>query len=426
MRHSIRSRIAWTYFLLIFAALLISGVYTVTITRLNHQNTLRLSLESQARLTSAWVAPLLNPADGQVVRDAIGQTLTGASLSSSLQVAVFDKARNELYNSADQKAAGVSSDPEVADALNTGAGESTRSAPGGSDMYLYVAVPIYSDHTVIGVCRVGESLTPIEDELYLLWQRLAEGFLVIALAAGALGVYFARRVAWPIEEITRVAQLIAEGRLTERIRYHRKDELGEMSDSINLMASRMSEQIVDLTEQQSKLYGVLAHMESGVLLVDRASKITLVNQYAESMLQADTQTILNKWHWEALHSYRLSSLIDEVVLKGQPLRRELTLLASGERGVERVQEVYETPIVGHLGAIGGAVIVLHDISEYKRLARMRSEFVANVSHELRTPITAVKGFAETLLDGASSDPALTNQFLTIIHEESERMTRIVS
>jgi two-component system, OmpR family, phosphate regulon sensor histidine kinase PhoR len=121
----------------------------------------------------------------------------------------------------------------------------------------------------------------------------------------------------------------------------------------------------------------------------------------------------------ATTSLRISELIDTVLLKGHPLRKEVVV--NNDINVE----LFVTPIFGANEEVVGAVAVLHDVTQFRRVERMRTEFVANVSHELRTPITAVKGFAETLLDGALENPDLCRQFVQIIYDESERLSHLV-
>lgn len=415
---------SFTYFFLIFLALAISGIVAMQVIRSNYVSTTTDSLQRQAEMVSVWMLPLFDPKTNDQTRSDLENNLARVSeLSSTRDILVTDSSLNPIYSSqnANYNSLEISNATEIRLALLGKEGSAIRNNVTTDESYLYVAVPIYKNQTVVGVCQIAESLTPLGDLLRLSWEELGGGLLLIAMVAGILGLYFSQRLAAPIEEITRSIQRIAGGELGERIHYYRQDELGEMSDSMNDMANRISEQIEAVTQEKSKLYSILAHMESGVLVIDRNCKINLINPASERMLGVQEKQILAKWHWEALRSYGLSSLIDQVVLSGTPLRDEITLLSANEK----VLEVYISPILGQNGATVGAVIVMHDISEFKRLEQMRSEFVANVSHELRTPITAIRGFAETLLDGALTDSELAQQFLRIIYTESDRMARIV-
>jgi two-component system phosphate regulon sensor histidine kinase PhoR len=125
---------------------------------------------------------------------------------------------------------------------------------------------------------------------------------------------------------------------------------------------------------------------------------------------------------EALKNYPLIQIIDKVLKSGQPQSGEITLIFPAER----ILDAHAAPVLGERLEPQGAVLVLHDISEIRRLERVRAEFVANVSHELKTPITAIKGFAETLLEGALYNPRSCEEFVNIIADEAERLNRLIN
>ncbi|GMA50064.1 hypothetical protein GCM10025857_14210 [Alicyclobacillus contaminans] len=155
-----------------------------------------------------------------------------------------------------------------------------------------------------------------------------------------------------------------------------------------------------------------------MLVVDKTGVILVANEVAHAQLGNHHQQLIGRTHWEAAVP-RVSAAIDAVLMKGEAQRKELTLPA------DLSVELNVTPIFGTHSEVVGAVAVLHDVSQFRQVERMRSEFVANVSHELRTPITAVRGFAETLLDGAIENPELRRQFVQIIYDEADRLNHLV-
>jgi two-component system phosphate regulon sensor histidine kinase PhoR len=174
-------------------------------------------------------------------------------------------------------------------------------------------------------------------------------------------------------------------------------------------------------QERSKLISIMSHLVSGVIVIDKVGRIILVNHATEELLGISEAEIVGRWHWEAGHHYGLSSLVDEAIIGGEVQKREVQL----HKPKEMTIEAHVTPIRQASGSLAGAVVLLHDVTEWKRLEHMRSDFVANVSHELRTPITALKGFAETLLDGALSDQPTAMQFIEIMREEADRLGRLV-
>ncbi|MCI0183473.1 two-component system histidine kinase PnpS [Sulfoacidibacillus ferrooxidans] len=187
------------------------------------------------------------------------------------------------------------------------------------------------------------------------------------------------------------------------------------------LAELMREAREETMQERSKLEGIMEPLVSGVIVIDRAGKIVLVNAAVQRLLSLNEDDMVGRWHWEAGHHYGLASLVDEAIAYGVVQKREVQL----HKPQELTLEAHVTPIKQSNGSIAGAVVLLHDVSEWRRLERMRSDFVANVSHELRTPITALKGFAETLLDGALLDQTTARQFVQIMQDEADRIGRLV-
>jgi two-component system phosphate regulon sensor histidine kinase PhoR len=162
-------------------------------------------------------------------------------------------------------------------------------------------------------------------------------------------------------------------------------------------------------------------MTSGIVMIDRSGVILLLNRMAETLLGVSARELLGRHFAEIRQQDELLSLIRDASERREHRREELAFYYPEERQIE----IHFVPIEGRDGN-GGMLLVLQDMTAIRKLERMRSEFVANVSHELKTPIAAVKGFAETLLGGAGDDPETRRAFLQIIHEESERLNRLVN
>lgn len=416
----IRGRITFTYMILIVVTLLISGIYTLQFIERVYMENLRKTLIDQAKIMANWVSPLMVAPDSSL--PMITDVAASVNVTTGKRITVFDPQGKPLYDSSLRPFEDVMIKPEVREALERRVGSDIRTDPSQGTNLLFVAVPITGGPDVLGAVRVGIPLSGIYKELRGVWGSVGISLLVVAMISSLVGMYFASGIARPIEEITRVTRRIAGGAFHERVRHRSQDELGVLGESVNLMATRLSDQIEDLTQEKSKLEGIIASMDSGVMVVDRSGRILVANRATENLLRHSGNKLLGQWHWEVGRSYGLSSLIDEVLLTGQSRRSEILLTSPMETSVE----LYVTPIRGKNESIVGAVAVLHDVSKWRRVEQMRTEFVANVSHELRTPITAVKGFAETLLDGALENSEMRKQFIKIIYEESDRLSRLVN
>lgn len=424
MIRGIRWRIVVTYMLLIVLALSIFGVYMLQFIEKLYMDNLQTQLKEETSLLATWVSPMLAADDTPGQKEDVHEMLRQTGMAVSSRVTLLDMRGDVMLDTlgdADTRKNQLDY-PEIASAVEGSVGMHVRKVPYSTYNVMHMAVPVYGDHGPIAVLRMAVPMKGAHETLQTLWGRIGVSLLIVAAVASLFGLRFAHGIAAPIEAITNSTRKIAEGAFDERIHQRGRDELRVMADSINAMAARLSDQIEDLTQQKGKLEGILKYLVSGVIVVDRSGRVTLVNQAVERMIGYKAEELLQKWHWEAGYNFGLSAMIDEAILVGTAQKKEITL----HRPVERTVEVHITPVSSNNGRTAGAVVLMHDVSEWRQLERMRSEFVANVSHELRTPITAVKGFSETLLDGALNDPVITRQFLQIINDESERLKRLVT
>lgn len=248
----------------------------------------------------------------------------------------------------------------------------------------------------------------------------AVGSLFISVAAGMLGVIFARWYARPIREVVQMARRLAAGESVPRLRWGGGDELGALAVALNETAESLDERLRQIREDRRRLSVVLDHMTSGVLLIDPRGRLLVANPSARRLLGLrGPETGLTAI--EATKSFQLSEAIENVLRTGSEERRQLTLVHGGERWVEAsLAAVTDTQ-----GGPAGVVAVLHDVTERVRMEQVRSDFIANVSHELRTPVTAIKGFAETLLYDRPDNPDTLRSFVELINREAERLGNLV-
>ncbi|MDN5364128.1 MAG: two-component system, OmpR family, phosphate regulon sensor histidine kinase PhoR [Eubacteriales bacterium] len=253
-------------------------------------------------------------------------------------------------------------------------------------------------------------------------KQVAEISVFLVLLLSFFVVYrVVREVMEPLRRITEVAQRMAEGDLEQEIRISSRDEIGILAASLNNMARRLKENIDQITEERNKLAAILSSMDEGVLAIDRQGNIILINPVVEKLFRVTAEEAVGRNVIEVIRNYELERLIRKALEENIHQAVEMSFLMPDPR-IFRVQLV---PL-RRGEEMAGIVVVLRDISELRRLEQMRSEFVANVSHELRMPLTSIRGFTETLLDGALEDPTVARHFLQIIHDEAERLTRLIN
>lgn len=313
--------------------------------------------------------------------------------------------------------------PEIREALSNGRGYSLRFSNTIQTDMIYVAYVIgFAEGDPRGIVRISLSIVNINDFIHNLWYSLALGMGAALLLTVIVSLLVSRHITRPIVEITSVARKITQKKFGSRVHNPGVGEVGQLAYALNFMASSLESQMKEIKGNEEKLSGVLNNMVSGVILIGESRRILLLNSAIEEFLGYSEKALIGKLHIEAGLNFGLSQLIDHCFQTGEKIRDEVHIYYPEEKIVDANLAPYTT----EHGEVKGVVVVLHDITAIRRLEKMRSEFVANVSHELKTPITSIKGFAETLLDGALEDKEISRQFLEIIHTESERLHRLIN
>ncbi|HYJ78610.1 MAG TPA: ATP-binding protein [Longimicrobiaceae bacterium] len=297
--------------------------------------------------------------------------------------------------------------PEVREALEGHVGRSVRVSSSVGAEYLYLAVP-----TSAGlVMRVSVPLREVNRAVARV-QRGIFGVGVVALVlTGLLSFGFSRVVTHPLRQIAGVARAMAAGDLTRRARVRHRDELGEMADALDTLASELQKRLGQLEGERAEMQALIDAMAEGVIAVDAQGRVTRTNPAARRMfsLSGDPSGISPQ---EVARRQGFLDLVNRA-LAGNPVPP--TDLTMNERHLLATAQ----PLPG-----GGSVMVFLDVSQLRRLEDVRRDFVANASHELKTPLTVIRGFSETLLD-PNLPPELRVQFAETVKTNADRLQRIV-
>jgi len=230
----------------------------------------------------------------------------------------------------------------------------------------------------------------------------------------------------PLLTMTRKAKELAAGRLEQEERVFADKEWRDLSKAISEVSAQSKRRIDEIRREEEYHQAILGGMSEGVLLVDGRGHILLVNDALQRLISIPSN-VNDKTTLEIIRSVELEEAIQEALRKGTHKTFEMILPSSGERTFEvNVVGIPSSPKEGQqpAEAIRGAIAAFHDISRLKNLERIRQDFVANVSHELRTPLTTIKGYAETLLEGAWKEE-IAFRFVQIIKRQADRLTKIV-
>ncbi|MEA2064623.1 MAG: ATP-binding protein [Gemmatimonadota bacterium] len=311
--------------------------------------------------------------------------------------------------------------PEVIEALAGRTGTSIRFSHTLQEDMMYLALPVEIEERIAGVLRASVPLTAINRILGTEYKKIALGTLVAALLAALVSLLISRWISRPLEELTDGAERFARGELEHKLPVPNIKEIGALAEGMNRMAARLDNRINTVQRQRNELEALLSSMNEGVLAVDTGERIINVNQAAGQLLEIDPAKAQGRSIQEAVRNSDLQRFVKEALASPKPVESEITLYS----GDERLLQANGTLLRGAGGQRTGILIVLNDVSRIKHLENIRREFVANVSHELKTPVTSIKGFVETLLDGAMRDPRSLERFLGIISKQAGRLEAII-
>lgn len=257
-------------------------------------------------------------------------------------------------------------------------------------------------------------------------KQLWKTVLIVLIGAFVIAIIFAyrltKRYAQPIDNVTEIAIELAKGNYRARAYEDESSTTAQLSTSINVLARNLQELFKVREMEKERLKTLIENMGSALMMIDRDGQISIVNKTFVDQFEFSVQDVQDKLFKTVGLPDELKKFIDYVFLMESSARKQMTIVIQQEI---HHMEVYGAPVIGEHGRWLGVVIVMHDISDLVRLEQIRKDFVANVSHELRTPITSIKGFSETLLDGAMKDEKTLHSFLEIIHKESNRLQMLI-
>ncbi|MBN1976936.1 MAG: HAMP domain-containing protein [Anaerolineae bacterium] len=273
---------------------------------------------------------------------------------------------------------------------------------------LYAAYPIHApDGSISTIVYIASPIPRFSLSLLPTYfaSQVVGGALLAVFLAGLAGFLLARSLTRPLRRLTDAASALARGERVPAIAASSTDELHLLGEAFNTMNANLTVARDVLAAQARQREAILHGLADAVLATDGSGEIILTNEAASALLDIASQPVL-----EVIH---------RTLAGGEPQAAEVSAQA-------RVFELLTTPLRGEDGSVSGAVAVGHDVTAYRQLDRLRTNFVSDVSHELRTPLTAIKGFIETLQDGAADDPAVRDRFLNTIAAETERLTRLTN
>ncbi|MFA5351362.1 MAG: ATP-binding protein, partial [Candidatus Omnitrophota bacterium] len=423
MRISFKLKLILSYFFLIFISLGFVAFFLDKNLEEKSLQEIKVSLINEARLIESNISNTPPVLRNPIYLDKLIKDLSGRIKS---RITIVNMEGKVLVDSEVplQQASTLENHinrPEIIEALKGQAGEEIRYSSTLKIDMLYLAIPIKENGVNTGILRLALPLTSIEKVLFAVRKTIIVGLFFTLGLAFVLASVLAKALIGPINRIIHISSKFAKGDFSRRIFQGSNDEIGSLAVTLNKMAQDIEEKIREIATKNQHLEAIFNSMIEGVIVTDASSRIISVNHAIEVLFDIKKAQIQGKFFLEGIRNSQISELINDAMSSANLISKEVTLLMP----MQKVVQVNVSPVFEQ-DKVTGSVTVIHDITEIRRLETMRRDFVANVSHELKTPLTSIKGFVETLLEGAMEDKENNLNFLRIINNHVDRLNTLIN
>ncbi len=305
-------------------------------------------------------------------------------------------------------------------------------SPPFSDRYYY-AIPIYQQNDLLGVIEVSLDLDTVDTALNRTYSAISVISFFLLISAMILSYYIAQKIDRPLKTIVASAQRYRDFDFTAQPYIKGPKEIHIVSQALRSMSESLKDRIQQVTRRKQELRAILSGMSEAVIVLDEQLSIREINPAALKLIRCTQEEAKHRNLIQVVRNSELYDLATEAL--HSPTQLEKTISLSADSGIQSASKIHlqvhastsETEVLenGLPTKLKRIILVMNDITRLKNLEKIRKDFVANVSHELKTPITSIKGFTETLLEGAIEDPATARRFVSIIRNQSERLVAII-
>ncbi len=424
---SIRWKIVFIYFLLVFIATTIIGVFIMSQLEAYYkdsvQDNIRKSVESVTLLSSFQEFE-----DLRSHQDEIQGNIESWSRGLPQEIFVVDDeftiiaSSNEnlaLKSAVDQLDQGI-----ILRGLN---GETDAQSDGvivkakGNEIPVKNMVfPIGAEDHIKGVLYVREDMTSVYETIDKSKIIFVQAMVIALFITVVLGFFIARSITVPINDVTEKAEKMARGDFSQEVSVKSDDEIGRLAEMFNLLRQQLNLTLSEISNEKSKLETILKYMADGLIAVDLSGHIIHANPAAMNMLNITADDMENRHYDDIIKDYNDSLIFEKLRENSKGGGVADTFIYGGGTFAVRYDRFKDENAMDV-----GIIMILQDITERQKLENMQMDFVANVSHELKTPLTTIKSYTETLLTGQVDDAETQSQFLDIIATETDRMNRLV-
>lgn len=289
--------------------------------------------------------------------------------------------------------------------------------------YQYMAIPIDLDDFQ-GVLRIATPLKEVENIIKDMLMMVVIGIFIGSILAIGIAYFITRKLMVPINELKDAAIKIADGNYDEKIYVNQKDEIGQLANAFNDMTFNLRINMWHLETRNAEMESILSSMSSGIVTVDNEMRIGIYNELFLKLFNIENHDIEGKLFYEVTRNLVVFELLELSLETNEMIVKESKI--PDTKGDKHLM-IYANPIrtKGDSKRNHGVLLVVQDVTQMRKLENLRSDFVSNVTHELKTPLTSIRGFVDTLKQGAIHDDEVAIRFLDIIDIEAERLEGLI-
>ncbi|HSC35728.1 MAG TPA: ATP-binding protein [Thermodesulfobacteriota bacterium] len=405
-------------FLIIFLILFLFAFLVIGQLKAYDKSLTKERLLTAATLVSEVLEPSIdkgNPSEIQRLVSELGQ-------KTGVRITVIDQNGTVLGDSAASPADMDSHKdrPEVKEAIANDVGESSRYSETLEREMLYVAIPYRAyGNRIRAVIRTSLPLSFLQSSFHPVERKVIYLGGILTVAALLLSMALSKTLSSSLRGIINTSEELAKGNLDISIpAASGKSEISKISTALSRMAQNLNELFKQLSKEKNQLEAVLSAMSEGVMVVSHEGRVIIINSALKKMFSLKDDPT-RKQYWEILRNRELTKLVESVLEKWMPDSREIFYLYPDEKH-------YFVNVIPLDSPDREVIVVMFDITDFKRLEKIKADFIANVSHELRTPLTAIKGYTETLEEEAYESPEDQKHFVRIIKRHTDRLINLVS
>jgi len=309
---------------------------------------------------------------------------------------------------------------EIQEARLKGHGRAVRYSRTLKENFLYVAIALKKDGKITGYIRLSRSMRDLREALEKVNYRIHLVVIMTVIPALILSLFFAFHLAAPWKKIAALTEQIKMGEAPGTLALEAGDELEKVTGGLNEAIKGLYDKLNQAESTAAIMKTAFEAAKEGIVAVDEENRVVYMNRAAKALVEKNEEELVGKTLLEVYHNASLNDAVYKARVKNEPVSGEITLQAEGK---EKTLEIGISPPFD-AAPKGLTLIVLHDVSQVKKMEIMRQDFLVNVTHELKTPLTAIIGYLDTLIN-VSIDDESKKRFLEILHKQATRLSRLV-